>query len=160
MTDGLLIALTFLAALGSGLIAGVFFAFSGFVMAALGRLPADQGVAAMQAINVAVLNPWFFVAFFGTAAVCAVLAVAALFRWNEAGAILLLAGSLLYLVGTIIVTLRLNVPLNNALAAAQPERAESAALWTRYRTEWTAWNHLRTAASLAAAAAFIGALMT
>jgi uncharacterized membrane protein len=33
-------------------------------------------------------------------------------------------------------------------------------LWKRYLTEWTAWNHLRTAASLAAAAAFILALIT
>jgi len=153
-------ALNFLAALGSGLIGGVFFAFSAFVMAALGRLPPDQGVSAMQAINVAVLNPWFLAAFFGTAAACAVLAIAVFFRWSEPGAILLLAGSLLYLVGTILVTLRLNVPLNDALAAARPEVAESAVLWKRYLTEWTAWNHLRTAASLAAAAAFILALMT
>ena len=153
-------ALNFLAALGSGLIGGVFFAFSAFVMAALGRLPPDQGVSAMQAINVAVLNPWFLAAFFGTAAACAVLAIAVFFRWSEPGAILLLAGSLLYLVGTILVTLRLNVPLNDALAAARPEDAESAVLWKRYLTEWTAWNHLRTAASLAAAAAFILALMT
>jgi uncharacterized membrane protein len=153
-------ALNFLAALGSGLIGGVFFAFSAFVMAALGRLPPDQGVSAMQAINVAVLNPWFLAAFFGTAAACAVLAIAVFFRWSEPGAILPLAGSLLYLVGTILVTLRLNVPLNDALAAARPEDAESAVLWKRYLTEWTAWNHLRTAASLAAAAAFILALMT
>ena len=160
MIDGLLTFLTLLAALGSGLIGGVFFAFSAFGMTALGRLPADQGIAAMQAINIAVLNPWFFAAFFGTAALCVVLAIAALFRWGEAGAILLLAGSLLYLVGAILVTLRRNVPLNDALAAARPEGPESAALWKRYLTEWTAWNHLRTAASLAAAAAFILALMT
>jgi uncharacterized membrane protein len=159
MIEGLLV-LTFLAALGSGVIAGVFFAFSAFVMTALSRLPPDQGIAAMQSINIAVLNPWSFAAFFGTAALCAVLAIAALFRWSEPGAILLLAGSLLYLVGTILVALRLNVPLNNALASTQPESAQASALWQRYLTEWTAWNHLRTAASLAAAAAFIGALMT
>jgi uncharacterized membrane protein len=56
------------------------------------------------------------------------------------------------------VTMRLNVPLNNALAAAQPESVQARGLWTRYLAEWTAWNHLRTAASLAAAAAFVGAL--
>jgi uncharacterized membrane protein len=159
MIEGLLV-LTFLAALGSGVTAGVFFAFSAFVMTALGRLPPGQGIAAMQSINVAVINPWFFASFFGTAALCAILTIAALFRWSEPGAILLLAGGLLYLVGTILVTLRLNVPLNDALAAAQPESAQASALWKRYLTEWTAWNHLRTAASLAAAAVFIGALMT
>jgi uncharacterized membrane protein len=160
MIGELLVVLTFLSALGSGLIAGVFFAFSAFVMTALGRLPPDQGIAAMQAINVAVINPWFFAAFFGTAALCAVLAIASVFRWSEPGALFLLAGGLLYLAGTILVTLRLNVPLNNALAAAQPGSAQAPGVWKHYLTEWTAWNHLRTAASLAAAAAFIGALVT
>ena len=37
--------------LGCGLNAGVFFAFSTFVMPALKRLPAAQGIAAMQSIN-------------------------------------------------------------------------------------------------------------
>lgn len=154
-----LLALTFLAALGSGLIAGVFFAFSAFVMTALGRLPPDQGIAAMQSVNVAVINPWFFAAFFGTAAACVVLAIASLFRWGEPGAIWLLVGSLVYLVGPLLVTALFNVPLNDALAAAEPGSGEGAGLWTRYLAEWTAWNHVRTAASLAAAAAFIMALM-
>jgi uncharacterized membrane protein len=159
MIGGLLVVLAFLSALGTGLIAGVFFAFSAFVMTALGRLPPDQGIAAMQAINVAVINPWFFAAFFGTAALCAILVITSLFRWSEPGAIFLLAGGLLYLVGTILVTMRLNVPLNDALAVAQPESAQAHGLWTRYLAEWTVWNHLRTAASLAAMAAFIRALM-
>jgi uncharacterized membrane protein len=159
MIGGLLVALTFVAALGSGLIAGIFFAFSTFVMRALGRLPPDQGIAAMQSVNVAVINPWFFAAFFGTGAACVVVAIAALFRWSAPGAIYLLAGGLLYVVGTILVTMLFNVPLNDALAAAEPGSAEAASLWTRYLAEWTAWNHLRTAASLAAAAAFVLALM-
>jgi len=137
----------------------VFLAFSAIVMTALGRLPPHQGIAAMQSINIAVINPWFLAAFFGTAAVCVVLATVALFRWGEPGAILVLAGSLLYLVGTILVTMLCNVPLNDALAAAEAENTESAGLWTRYLVAWTAWNHLRTAASLAAAAAFLLALM-
>jgi hypothetical protein len=77
--DGLLFALTLIAALGAGLVAGMFFAFSAFIMGALGRLPAEGGIAAMQSINVAVLNPVFFTAFFGTAAIALVLAIAALF---------------------------------------------------------------------------------
>jgi len=57
MFNNLLLALTLLSALGSGLIAGAFFAFSTFVMGALGRLPAAHGIAAMQSINVVVINP-------------------------------------------------------------------------------------------------------
>ncbi len=158
MTVFALDALIFAAALGCGLIAGTFFAFSAFVMAALGRLPPDHGVAAMQSINIAVLNPWFLTAFMGTAAACAVLVGASVYRWEEPGAVYLLTGGLFYLVGTFLVTIVFNVPLNDALAAVTPGGAEASRLWTRYLTDWTAWNHARTAASLAALAAFIAAL--
>jgi len=107
-------------ALGSGLIAGVFFAFSAFVMKALARLPPAQGIAAMQSINVVVLNRWFFAAFFGTAAGCAALIGTSLWAWREDGAIYRLIGSALYLVGTILVTILFNVPWNNVLAAVDP----------------------------------------
>lgn len=150
--------LTFLAALGAALVAGIFFAFSVFIMTALGRLPAEGGISAMQSINVVVLNPVFFAVFFGTAAIALLLAITALIAWSEPGAPYLLAGSLLYLVGTILVTMVFNVPLNNRLASVAPGSAEGAAVWTRYLSAWTAWNHVRTLASLAAAAAFIIAL--
>lgn len=52
-----------------------------------------------------------------------------------------------------------NVPLNNALAAADPTSPEGAGLWTRYLREWTAWNHLRTATGVAALGSFILALV-
>jgi uncharacterized membrane protein len=157
--QGLLLVLTVLAALGSGLVAGIFFAFSAFVMIALGRLPAENGIAAMQSINVAVLNPVFFAAFFGTAALALVLAIAALIDWSQPGAAYLLAGSLLYLIGTIFVTIACNVPLNNKLASVKPNSGEGKSVWAHYLSSWTAWNHVRTAASLAAAALFIIVLL-
>ena len=158
MTEGLVVALAVASALGSGVVAGFFFAFSVCVMRALGRLPPDQGIAAMQSINVVVLNPWFFMAFFGTAAVCIILVVLSLFNWSESRTPYLLAGSLLYLAGSIFVTMVFNVPLNDALAAVTPNSAEGAALWTRYLDNWTSWNHVRAAASFAAAALFIAAV--
>ncbi len=150
--------LAILAALGSGLMAGSFFAFSTFVMPALGRLPAAQGIAAMQSINVTVLNPWFFGAFFGTAALCLAIAGLALLDWTGPGSAFLLGGCLLYLIGTIGVTIAGNVPLNTALAAVPADSGTGAALWSRYLATWTAWNHVRTVAPLAATAAFILAL--
>jgi uncharacterized membrane protein len=140
------------------LIAGIFFAFSAFVMTALGRLPPQQGIAAMQSINIAVLNAGFFAAFFGTAAACLALTFVSCFRWGEPGTLSLLAGSLLYIVGTVLVTIACNVPLNNALAAVAPDSADGVDLWRRYLTQWTAWNHVRTAAAFAASAAFMLAL--
>jgi uncharacterized membrane protein len=157
-TDQIIFVLTLLAALGCGLVAGVFFAFSTFVMKALARLASNEGIAAMQSINVVVLNRWFMTVFLGTAVVCLVLLILSLLRWNEAGAACLLAGAVLYLVGTLLVTIVFNVPRNEALAAIAPTDPLSPPLWTRYVAEWTTWNHVRTAAALAAAAAFTIAL--
>ena len=140
-----------LAALGTGVVAGVFYGFSTFVMKALGRLPAPQGIAAMQSINVVVINPWFMTAFFGTA----LLGILLMVLVGGPGAGWVIAGALIYLVGTIVVTMACNVPLNNALARTAPTTPESAALWARYLSAWTRWNHVRTAAALAASAAFI-----
>jgi len=151
--------LIFLAAIGSGLVAGIFFAFSTFVMSGLGRIQPEQGVAAMQSINVTVLNPAFFLAFFGTAALCLALVVTAFFRWDQPGSALILAASLIYLIGCIGVTIFANVPLNDALAAVRPGTPEAGAVWSRYLDVWTAWNHVRTAAPLAAAALFTLALI-
>lgn len=138
-------------ALGCGLIAGVFFAFSTFVMKALGQQPPAQGIATMQAINITVINPWFMGALFGTAVGCLVLLVVSLTRGSQPGATYLLIGSLLYLLGTILVTIAFNVPLNDALAAVIPDSAAGTTLWAKYLTSWTLWNHVRTAAALGAA---------
>jgi uncharacterized membrane protein len=159
MIDRLVLALTLISALGCGSIAGVFFAFSSFVMNALARLPAAQGIAAMQSINVVVINPLFLAAFLGTASACVLLVVSSLLRWREPGAAYLLAGGLLYFVGAFLATILFNAPRNNALAAVDPASAEGAGLWTNYLSGWTAWNHVRTAASLAAAALLTIALM-
>jgi len=150
--------LTFVAALGSGFVAGIFFAFSNFVMKALARVPPAHGMATMQAINVVVLNRWFFAVFFGTAACCLILAIASFVRWQRPGAGYLLVGSLLYLIGTILVTIACNVPLNDALAAVDPSSANAGRVWTNYLKNWTAWNHVRTIAALVAAASFSFAL--
>ena len=152
------VGLTFAATLGSGLIAGVFFAFSSFVMAALRRRPAAEGMAAMQAINIAAINPAFLGVFLGTAAAGAVLGGFAVMRWSRPGAAYLLAGAGLYCVGTFLVTMLFNVPLNNALAKATPGEASAEQLWIRYATRWTLWNHVRTAAAAAAMTLFAMAL--
>jgi uncharacterized membrane protein len=112
----------------------------------------------MQSINVVVLNKWFFAVFFGTAVCCLALAIASFVRWQKPGAGYLLAGSLLYLIGTIVVTIACNVPLNDALAAVDPSNADTGRVWTNYLKSWTAWNHVRTGAALAAAASFTVAL--
>ena len=158
MTGSFLTIATFAAALGGGLMAGLFFVFSAFMMTALARLGAPQGIAAMQSINVAILNPIFLSVFLGTAVLSLVAAVGAIWNWSVDGSAWLLAGSLLYLAGIIVVTKAFNVPLNDALATVDPASGEGAALWARYLDVWVKWNHVRTIAGIGALASFILAL--
>jgi uncharacterized membrane protein len=150
--------MTFAAALGSGLVAGVFFAFSSFVMPALARIRPEQGIAAMQSINVTVINPGFMLALFGTAVVALILAIGAVSRWGQPGQLLLLIASVFYIVGCTGVTIVCNVPLNDALAAMQSGSGEGATLWTRYSRDRTFWNHVRTVASAGTCALYMAAV--
>jgi len=158
MMNSYLFVLSLLAALGCAMMAGVFFAFSAFVMKALARLPAELAIGAMQAINVAAVTFAFMAALFGTAVGCGALAVWALFAWDERFAPYLLLGSSLYLLGTILLTIAYHVPRNEALARVEPHSAEAESHWRRYLSGWTAWNHLRAATALAAAATLTIAL--
>jgi uncharacterized membrane protein len=112
----------------------------------------------MQAINVTAVEFSFMLALFGTAVVVAVLGVWAVTAWSEPSAPWLLAGAVLYLAGTIGVTMVFHVPRNNALATVDPAASDAPARWRRYHSEWTAGNHVRTVAGLAAAAALTVAL--
>ena len=141
-------------ALGAGTVGGIFFAFSSFVMPALVRLPAREGLAAMQSINVAVLRPSFLGTFLGQALLSLAAVGLAVLQRGEAGALLLGLGGALYLIGTFLVTGARNVPLNNVLAAVEPEAPGAADTWTDYAQRWTRWNHVRTAAALLATLSF------
>jgi uncharacterized membrane protein len=149
-----LATLTFIAALGSGLVAGVFFAFLTFVMPALARIEPVQGITAMQSMNITAINPLFMLALFGTAIACIFLAIFAMLKWGQPNSAYLLIGSLLYLVGSIGVTIAFNIPLNDALAIVKPDSAEGTTLWVKFLTDWTFWNHVRTVAAILAAALF------
>jgi uncharacterized membrane protein len=156
--SGVLYASTLATALGCGLVAGVFFTFSSFVMPALKRLEPGQGIAAMQSINILAVTPAFMTALFGTAVAClGVVAWTAISSGGRTTA-LVLAGGALYIVGTIGVTIARNVPLNDRLATLHPQGANAADRWKEYVATWTAWNHLRSAAALAAAATLTIAL--
>jgi uncharacterized membrane protein len=152
MIEGFLFVLTLVTAIACGLVAGFFFAFSACVMKSLARLPAPQGMAAMQSINVVVINPLVMGALFGTALACAVLVVAAFVEWGDPYAVYLLVGGLLYLVGAILLTIVYHVPRNDALATLDPNEPGAASHWDRYARTLTAWNHARTVLPLAAAA--------
>jgi uncharacterized membrane protein len=155
LTTGLL----WFSAIGCGLVAGVYFAFSTFIMTSFARVAPAAGFAAMNAINVDIVKSVFMPVFFGTTLAAAILAGFALFRWSGPGSTAVLAGGVIYVIGTIGVTLAFNVPLNDALAAVDPSSVEGASLWARYVRDWTFWNHVRLFASIIASVLFIVGLV-
>lgn len=140
--DGLLSGLTLVTALGAGLSAGVFLAFSSFVMAGLATTPEAVGARAMQGINRAAPSPVFMLVLFGTGALAIVITVIGFARASPA-APLLLAAALAYLV-CLGLTIGYHVPRNDALALLDPDAGGTAALWREYLRDWTRLNHVRT----------------
>jgi uncharacterized membrane protein len=159
MIDGYPRTLTIITAVGAGISGGVYFAFSTFVMKALGRLPATQGISAMQALNKTAPAPLFMLALFGTGVVGIVVSVAALGHLDQGWAVWVLIGTALYLI-SIIVTLVYHIPHNNALDLVDPTGSGATHAWANFLSPWTAWNHLRTVTALAGSTAFIIALGT
>jgi uncharacterized membrane protein len=158
MIQSVITGLLWLAAIGCGMIAGLYFAFSAFILTALSRIDQVAGISAMNSINVVILKSLFMPVFLGTSLLSLTLAGSALFRWGEPGALVMLSGGVIYLVGMLLVTMFLNVPLNNALAAVDPVGVEGARVWALYLKDWAFWNHVRTIASAAACVLFIAAI--
>lgn len=127
---------------GAGLVTGLLFAFSNFVMRALADLPPDKGMLAMQRINETIINPIFLVLFLGTPILCLVIAVNSGLKIDEAGSLFLLVGAIAYLIGPFGITMLFNVPLNNLLARA--DVSDSDEIWPMYQKKWQRWNHIRT----------------
>jgi uncharacterized membrane protein len=123
---------TLIAAAASGLMAGLFFSFSTAVMPGLADLPAEHARAAMRRINVSIQNPVFLLVFVGNVVLCGV----EVFQGR-------IVGGLLYIVGSFLLTMFVNVPMNNRL-----ERTDDA-YWPDYLRKWTIWNHVRGLACLA-----------
>ncbi len=155
LIDVLLVA----AILGSGVIAGVFYAFSGFVMQGLDRLPPADAARAFREINVTAVRPPLMLALFGTALIALALIVIAAFGGAAGATWWVIAGAVVYLVGPVGVTAAANVPRNNRLAAAPPDDVALAAAWREFRPGWQAWNHVRTLTSAAACVVFVVAII-
>lgn len=154
MSDRLETTATVIAITGSALMAGMWFFCSVALMPALANRPVPEAIAAMREINVVILNPLFGLAFGGTALVSLGLTVATFLRLDRPASGLLLAAALVILVGTFVVTMAFNVPLNDQLAAVDPGSAAGADVWERYLSRWTAWNHVRLVSSTASVVLF------
>lgn len=148
MSSSITTALLWTAALGSGLIAGVYFAFSVFIMQAFGKINAKQSIAAMNSINATILRSWFMPLFFGSSIISVLLIIVAFAHWGEAGSGLTLIAGAVYFIGMFVCTAIFNVPLNNSLARLDTNSDNAVQVWSHYLIAWTRWNHLRTVSSL------------
>lgn len=149
----------FAAALGSGVVAGVFFAFSSFVMPALALVPVDSGIAVMNAFNITVYLPGFMFAFWGTTLACLGLIAVTILRVRGLQGWLIASGALVFLIGCVGVTGTFNVPLNDALETAPPGTETQLRNWAAVMEDWTFWNHVRTGAAFATACILTVVLM-
>ena len=131
MIQPVISGLLWFSAIGCGLLAGVYFAFSTFIMTALGRIGQVPGIVAMNAINTTIVQSLFMPFFLGTTLTGVVLAIVAIFRWSEPGAMPMAAGGIVYVAGMFMCTMIFNVPLNDALAAVDPASASATAVWAR-----------------------------
>ncbi|TKK87720.1 DUF1772 domain-containing protein [Herbidospora galbida] len=148
---GLTAVVAGLALLLMGNIAGLFYAYSVSVVPGLNATRADHAVAAMQQINVKILNPVFFASFIGAPLVAAVAGVLLLSSGQRGAAMFFFAATAVYVLGAFVPTAIVNVPLNNALLAAGEitDPARAAQVWAEFAPKWAPWNHLRTVASCA-----------
>ena len=147
-----------LAVIAPALMAGFFFAFSVCVMAGLDDSGGEVAIRAMQGINRAVRNTVFFAAYLAPPCLAAAAALLAWGSGNRRAGGLFAASALVYAAGVLAPTGVVNIPMNDALAAlGMPAPDEAEALWQGYGPRWTAWNHLRTVISLAAAVPAIAA---
>lgn len=142
-----------------GLMSGLFYAYACSVMPALKRLDDYQFIAAMQSINRAIQNPVFFISFFG---VLLFLPTATYLNYTRPGSAAfgyLIAASIIYFIGSFLVTAIGNIPLNESLDKFDLTTASKESLHTTrdlFESKWVGLNNIRTASSVIA---FILALL-
>jgi uncharacterized membrane protein len=148
------------ATLSTGLIAGLLYSYACSVMPGLSRADNRTFVDVMQRVNAAILNGWFLISFLGALVFTA---VAAVLHFGTGGRSLLpwIVAALVLYGAAFLVTIGINVPLNNELAAAgAPDRiADLAALRERFEATWVRWNVVRAVAATAALGCLAWALM-
>lgn len=128
----------------TGLMAGIYFAFSTFVVKALKQLPALQAALAMNKINDVIVNTIFLPVFFLSTLWFAGLIVWTAADWQGKQSLLFIAAATVYIIGMFFVTAFGNVPLNNKLKACEVSDEQLAQYWPVYLTNWTSLNHIRS----------------
>lgn len=148
MMDLLVLMIIWFFIISVGVMTGVYFAFSVFIMRAFDELPATKAIAAMNSINVVIVKSFFLPLFLGSTVLALVLVIVSLIYLQGVAAYLGVTAGLIYLLSMFLCTVLFNVPLNNLLARFDLQHDNADSAWVSYRLNWTRWNHVRTIGSL------------
>ncbi len=156
--QGIAIVAVFAASLLAGGVFGFFYAWSVTVMRGLTAGDPVSAIVSMNAVNATIVTGWFAILFFGSPIASAAAGALAWRSGNVPTALWMIAAAVLYLAGCFLVTVVVNVPMNDALARIDPRTiGDPGAVWRDYVGPWTRWNHVRTAAcGLAFLATLVG----
>jgi len=155
MLDNILFSAVIFAAISTAMMAGIYFAFSGFVMSGLKQVGAENAVSTMNAINQVILRSWFMPLFFGSTLTTVLILIIAMINWQQSNSTLLIFASTIYFLGMFLCTVFFNVPLNKHLLATESSNNTINQTWSHYVKYWTRWNHLRTLTSLFASLCYM-----
>ena len=158
-TDPLTLAALLAATVTSGLLTGVYLLYAHTVMPGLGALDDREFVGAFQALDRAIVNPWFMATGFLGTPVLAALALAR--TWGEPAAGWV-ATALVLVVVAMVVTARVHLPRNDALKEAGDPRdlADPAGVRRAFdEGRWVRWNLVRVITSLVATCCLAWALV-
>lgn len=137
------------AVLLGGAIFGFFYAWVCSTMWGLDAADPRVAIAAMQEMNASVRNGVFFPAFFLTPVAMAAAALLARHAGASRAALAFGVAAVIYLLGGLLLTLLVNVPMNEDLALVRVPSSvsEARAVWEDYSGRWQLFNALRTVAS-------------
>ncbi|MEO0425510.1 MAG: anthrone oxygenase family protein [Pseudomonadota bacterium] len=141
--------------LSGAMVGGVFLTFSDFLMRALGRTTPSGAIEAMQQVNRTVYRSVFLSTFMALVPASATLTLWHVFTHQGASEPFFIVGTASYLIGAFVITAAANVPLNKRLDPMDAGTAKARDYWSTYLRRWLRWNHVRTAASLLAAACWL-----
>ena len=160
LTGNPVVGLLVVSAALCGLMAGFFFAYSVSVVLALETLSGSEYIPVMQEINEKVLNIVFGAVFFGAVIVPigGIVLLVLWETWTTQYGRLFLAGTIIYLIGTFLVTIRIHIPMNNRIATWSSTSPPNE--WATVRARWRRWNHVRAAAAVVSFVFYLTAILS
>jgi len=158
MSQSWTILICSIAILSGGIVSGIFFAFSDFIMKSFASISETSAIDAMTEINRRVYRSIFIIGIWAVALLGALLIYAGMYHTEPAVSFWLIAGGSIYIIGVVAVSFLFNIPMNHKLQSLGSNNPNSSDYWKRYLTKWTRWNHVRSGSAVISTACYLVAL--